>query len=166
MRKTYRLSACALFLSIAILGVSQGSAAANYVYEKVNTYQSDTNCTSGRSETSHGANNNGYFKADTTSRYNFFTVWGPINCGKDWNRSAGQIATKIDIYKWDGYQWLLCAATDWLYNGGVQAFDSYYVNSGYLFCGVGYYGTIANGYVWNNAWYGGGVWSGYHYLPA
>jgi hypothetical protein len=94
--------------------------------------------------------------------------------------SQGNVATKADIYKWNGSTWVYCTGTGWVYGGytpGHWGGDIYYAptygasTSSYAgSCGAGYYGVNGAAYVWANPsntgyqWYGGWVWSGYEYI--
>ncbi len=155
-----------LAVAIAMLGMTAQPAGAHYVYQKVVTYASDTTCSGERAETSHGGGG-GYARADVYSWYSLWTPWGQIDCGSDFPRPPGYLADAYDLYKWTGYEWALCRYTAWYYNGSQTHQFAIATNfGGYPPCGPGYYGTVGVGYVWNNAWYGGSSWSGYHYLPA
>lgn len=143
--------------------VVAGPAAAHYIYDKRTTFGSDTNCTGGRGEVSHGPGG-GYAKADTYSWYAQWTPYGNLDCGRDWARPEGYIISAYHYYKWypEYNNWYVCTYTDWISNNVPT--HQWYVWGSWTSppCGTGYYATQAHGQVWNNAWFGGAVWSGYH----
>lgn len=154
--------------AIAPATVAVQPSSADYIYTKVTTYASDTNCTGGRAEVSHG-NGGGYAKADTYSWYaQYGGPWGDVHCARNFARPVNYLITTYDLYKWTGSAWGYCTGWQgWSYNN--VATHQWYVWTNFGTqppCGAGYYGTMQSGYAWNNAWFGGGTWSGYHALPA
>lgn len=157
----------AVIVALGMLGtIGAQPASADYIYQKVTIYGSDTNCTGGRAEISHGSGS-GYAKADAYSWYaQWYPTVGNVHCGRDFARPPGYLAAAFDLYKWNGSAWALCQQTPWNYNTSQTHQWYVWTRYGSPPCGNGYYGTSALSYVWNNQWFGGSVWSGYHYLPA
>jgi hypothetical protein len=88
------------------------------------------------------------------------------HCFTEWTRPPGYIALLFQLYKWTGSQWAVCAGTSWFYNStSAKKLAGFYNYGSSPWCGAGYYGTLSYGFVWNGAWHGGPLWSGYHYLP-
>lgn len=153
-------------LSLAMLALPAVPAEAHYVAERVNTYFSHDNCEDTRSETSHGQSGGGYLRIDSiASRYNRALKWA---CMETYERPAGGHAVKGHFYKWTGSEWALCWQSKWSYNGTpTSRYWAYKDFGSYPDCGSGYYGNNGGGYHEHGGqWYGGWVWSGYHYLPA
>jgi len=135
-------------------------AMAHYVYEDVLVYASDADCTKVRSEISHGSGG-GYSRTDVTPKYLQHTP-----CYTEWTRPAGYIALQYQLYKWTGSQWAVCVGIPWHYNSTpAKKLTAFYNYGSSPLCGPGYYGTLSHGFVWNEGWHGGSLWSGYHYLP-
>jgi hypothetical protein len=81
-------------------------------------------------------------------------------------------AVRLDVYRWNGSNWVVCRATDWSfgYTGvnqwGVTGPEQVFDYGGSSSCGSGWYGTLASSYVWDGSnWQGGGVWSGQEFVP-
>jgi hypothetical protein len=93
-------------------------------------------------------------------------------CG---NGLAGRYAaTRLDVHYWTGSQVVVCTGTDWTF--GYTGFSSFGTPSGPALafsydgftprCSSGWYSTSAGAFVWDgSAWRGGGVWSGWEYVP-
>lgn len=159
-----------LMAMMLLLGNATG-AVADYVYEQGRTHSSSTSCTDTRAETSHGSNGGGYWRADAISLYvGHVFGWGDLHCARNWDRPGGYLRAADQAYKWDSSQgkWVLCADTGWKYNTKTADRFIYSVNYGSSTppCGSGYYGNHGWGQLKNNGkWYGGVIWSGYHWLP-
>jgi hypothetical protein len=97
-------------------------------------------------------------------------------CGSIMSKANGNVATKLDVYRWTGSEWAICRSTDWtlgasgiIFQGDItirigaeQIFDY----GGSAACGPGWYGTLGHSVVWDgSAWRGGNVWSGYEFVP-
>jgi hypothetical protein len=153
-----------LLAVFAAISIPATPAQAHYVYSQADVYRSTGPCVTVRSETSHGTNNDGYFKN------NMYSKWGldqyQTACGNAFARPAGYLTMKNQIYKWDGYQWTMCVDRAWVYNSTTTSSMQVLNNPGYLLCGPGYYGLQTGDFIYNGGWYGGSLWSGYHYLPA
>lgn len=159
-----RRSWLVVLVGIGLMVVTAQPAAAHYVYEDVYVYASDADCTKVRSEISHGSGG-GYSRTDVTAKY-YYPIIG-IQCYTEWSRPAGYIALRYTLLKWNGSSWAVCAGIGWYYNSVVAKKLTASYNYGTRpWCGSGYYGTMSDGYVYNGAWHGGSLWSGYHYLPA
>lgn len=157
--------AAAAAVALATAGAAFAApAAAHYVYTKAKVYASSTNCTGARSETSHG-DGGGYSKADVFSWYRMEApMAGGYDCESNWSRPAGYLATKYQLFKWDGAKWAECKYTDYYYNSSSTHQYAIYTNFGDKApCGAGTYNTMATSYVLNGGqWFGGSVWSGNH----
>lgn len=157
------LAAAAGTLALVLFGASP--AAAHYVYEEAFTYRSNDLCVYDRSEVSHG-DGNGYARVDIDASTVLATPSGAYPCAWGLERPAGYISAKIETYVWLGTYWYLCAQTDWVYNDTTTTELAIQARMiGQPICGESYYATNGVGYVWNNNWFGGAVWSGAHYLP-
>lgn len=113
---------------------------------------------------SHGTGG-GYSKVDgVTQREN--RVLG-TSCSTTHSLGAGYKALRMHLYKWTGSAWGVCASTSYKYNSTTtyKLVQAVYWGSSPR-CGNGYYGTSGGSWHYNGAWYGGSVWSGYHWLPA
>jgi hypothetical protein len=93
-------------------------------------------------------------------------------CGAGLSLPYGWAAVRLDVYKWTGSAWALCRGTNWKYGAtGTNEFGPWgpgdvFVYGGSSSCGPGYYGTLAFAYVWDgSAWRGGGLWSGFEFVP-
>ncbi|WP_205324414.1 hypothetical protein [Glycomyces sp. YM15] len=150
-------------LALVLFGASP--AAAHYVYEEAFTFRSNDLCVFDRSEISHG-DGNGYARVDIDASTVLSTPSGSYPCAWGLERPRGYISAKIQTYVWLGTYWYLCDETNWVYNDTTSTDLAIQARMiGQPICGPGYYATNGVGYVWNNAWYGGAVWSGAHYLP-
>ncbi|MFG3341297.1 hypothetical protein [Glycomyces sp. NPDC048151] len=157
------VAAAAGALALVLLGASP--AAAHYVYEEAFTYRSNDLCVFDRSEVSHG-DGNGYARVDIDASTVLGTPSGSYPCAWGLERPPGYISAKIETYVWLGSYWYLCDQTDWVYNDTTSTDLAIQARMiGQPICGPGYYATNGVGYVWNNNWFGGAVWSGAHYLP-
>lgn len=141
-----------------------GVAQAHYVYGQAFTYYSQDSCESTRSEISHGGGG-GYVKIDgATLRSDRFTG---TSCIIPFDLAQGAKALRYDLWKWNGSQWTVCAGSNYVYNTSVASkWVIYYDFGSAAYCGPGTYGTYGYTFHYNGAWYGGGIWSGNHNLPA
>jgi hypothetical protein len=156
----FGLAVCASIL------LSNSEAEAHTVYNNGYVYASSTNCTWSRADKSHGTGGGQHY-AFTRSKYALYTTRGDLHCGRRWDRPPGYIAARYNNYKWSGQRWQVCTHTSYRYNPQTRHYHQVRVNSGTRPpCGRGHYGTTAFSYVNNGGWYGGTMWSGYHYLPA
>jgi hypothetical protein len=153
-------------LVVALTLTIDTPAEAHTKSQKAYTYASVSNCTWGRADKRHGSGG-GYHYAFTRSKYARWTPWGRMDCGPRWDRPAGNIAARYNNYKWNGESWQVCTYTNYTYNPVTRHYHQVGVSSGYYPpCGRGYYGTTGFSYVKNGGrWYGGRMWSGYHWLP-
>jgi hypothetical protein len=147
-----------------------GPAEAHYVYASGWVYTSETDCTKGRAEISHGYGG-GYSKSDTEAAWRLIDPFtGRIYyCLGGTNRPPGYIRTHILLYRWSAaYQkWYVCRDDGLRYNSQTaQKFTRYVYWGTTTRCGNGYYGTMALHQVYQNGWHGNWLWSGYHWLPA
>lgn len=94
------------------------------------------------------------------------------DCGTVLTLPDGSAASRLDVHKWTGSEWVVCRSTDWIYGrtfrdefGNPMGPGWVYNYGGASSCGAGYYSTTAYAYVWDGAaWRGGSVWSGYEYV--
>ena len=163
----------ALFCSFALAGAAATSALA--ASNSAKTYSGYSMCVKG-----------------TATQYpfsagSFVSRWATVDaepykadCSTPQIVAQGNVATKADIYKWNGSSWVYCTGSGWVYGGytpGHWGGDIYYSatygasTSSYAgSCGSGYYGVSGAAFVWANPsntgyqWYGGWVWSGYEYF--
>lgn len=161
-----------VFSALAVTGVAAASAMA--ASNTAKTYSGPSLCIKGTA-TQYPANSG------------FSSRWAPTDaepytgdCATPLSVSQGNVATKADVYKWNGSTWAYCTGTGWVYGGytsGHWGGDIYYPptygasTSSYAgSCGAGYYGVNGAAYVWANPyntgyqWNGGWVWSGYEYI--
>lgn len=81
------------------------------------------------------------------------------------NMPAGHQYLRRQMYRWNGYEWRMCADSGDTYNTSASSYRAISRAWDRMPCGVGYYGTMANSFAWyNGQWLGGGRWSGYHYF--
>ena len=84
----------------------------------------------------------------------------------DWfgfNLSEGKLALRLQLWKWTGSQWAVCADTNWMYNTATAWRMDF--QGWTTLCGSAYYGNMTNAFAWIGNWIGGGMWSGYQSLP-
>ncbi|MQM26146.1 hypothetical protein GFD30_11270 [Glycomyces sp. NEAU-7082] len=156
------ITAAAGAMAFILLGASP--AAAHYVYQEGHVYRTNDLCVHERSEISHG-DGGGYSRVDVSST-TILAPGGAFPCAHANHKPANNIAAKIQVLAWNGSAWYVCAETAWVYNDHTTwqlIIESRML--GLPWCGTGWYGTMGHGYVWNNAWYGGTMWSGNHWLP-
>jgi len=157
------MTAAAATMAFVLLGASPASA--HSVYEEAFTYRSNDLCVYERSEISHG-DGNGYARVDVYSSTVLATPPTSFPCAWPLERPVGYISAKIQTLVWNGANWHLCDETSFVYNDTTTSELIIQARMiGQPICGPGLYGTLGTGYVWNNAWYGGATWSGYHALP-
>lgn len=100
--------------------------------------------------------------------YSRSTIYSQLPRGTFWNRPPGYIYNQIILFKWNGSGWGSCRDS----GGYTNQVTTYGFFLTWNFgsnppCGVGYYGTAANAYVWDGGRWrgqGGGLWSGYLHL--
>lgn len=154
---------------VGILAVGSQIAYAHYVYDEEFTYYTTTfPCVEGRSEISHG---NGYGYAQSKVRswrvLNFPDPIPPAYCSLKFDRPVNHLKAKVQVVRLPPGEstWQLCYNPGFSYNqsSGFVLYSSKTFTAS-TWCGAGDYGTWAFGYVKNNTWYGGEVWSGTHTL--
>ena len=158
-----------LLLIVGIFAVGSQVAFAHYVYDEGFTYESTTwPCVENRSEISHGS---GYGYAQSKVRSWRVLIPPPplphLYCVKSFNRPSNHIKAKVQVvHKPPGAStWQLCYNPALSFNqstGYILYVSKTFTQSNW--CGPGTYGTWAFGYVKNNTWYGGEIWSGTHTL--
>jgi len=150
---------------VAAILTTSSPANAHVLYQSGKPYQTNDNCVGSRAEVSHGVNNAGYYKADTTS-------WNAISwaqCFATNYRPGGYIAVGQDFYRWSGAAWQVCGSQYWSYNQSSAYKVVTYHNAGRLTCLPGWYYTSAASWVnFGSGWQGGGITSGPtpHWIPA
>ena len=73
--KRYR-AILALIATLSLLAGTVETTSAHSVYTWTETYASDTNCTKGYAEISHGTQDSGYSRVEVESRYRWETPQG------------------------------------------------------------------------------------------
>ncbi len=158
-----------ILLIVGVLAVGSQVAYAHYVYDEDFTYYTTTlPCVEGRSEISHGS---GYGYAQSKVRswrvLNFPNPIPPAYCAKSFSRPSHHLKAKVQVVRLPPGEdtWQMCYNPSYDFNqssGWVLYSEKTFTSSNW--CGSGEYGTWAFGYVKNNSWYGGEVWSGTHTL--
>lgn len=156
------IAAVAVTLAVLLPGIRDATPAwadakssTGFVYRT-----GDADCTEGNATTDHGPTMAGYSWSYLAYTYAWYYVDA---CAQWWHRPPGNVAVKVNFYRWTGSAWGLCAWTDWIYNGS-QAFNAVYGwNFGSPPCGAGYYLTQTGAYNYNGGWNGGWLNSEYHY---
>ena len=85
------------------------------------------------------------------------------------NMDPYNAVVRRELWRWDGYQWALCATNGWLYNEVATSYMYRSQQWSPVPCGRGtyhYYGNYGLSYGWSNGqWHGPGwVWSGSHQI--
>jgi hypothetical protein len=94
-------------------------------------------------------------------------------CGAGLTLPDGWAAVRLDLFKWNGSEWLLCRGTNFKYGAtGVNQWGPWGPQEVFAYgfgggngpppaCGTGWYGTVAYSWAWDGSqWRGGGVYSG------
>lgn len=168
-RQALKLAACAAFAwSFLLLAASQAYAWTWNSHATV--YNTAGLCVQGDAGIDHFQPN--VFSGNLAYDETYALSQG---CGAGLTLPNGWAAARLDVYKWTGTQWAVCSGTNWLYGptgisggdvGGPVGPAQVFPWGGSSVCGSGYYGTLAFAYVWDGAaWRGGGVWSGYEFVP-
>jgi hypothetical protein len=159
--------AVTLTLFIAMFSLTAVPLAyAHYVYEWPTKAVTDNMCVKVRSEVSHGGGG-GYSRGDVQTLSDD-PRW--TECSQATGHAPFYAAThgiQLSVYKYGSNGWYECMRSDFATRS--NAYHSYRDWNYNLPCGPGYYGTYTYGVaqeVTGGSWYGGWVWSGYHYLPA
>lgn len=152
----------ALLITMVVL-FPAGVALAHYVYSHAWTHYSSDNCVWGYAETSHGSGG-GYAKVIVESWRRNVLGW---SCQTHYDRPQNYIRLKYTFWKWNGSEWVVCRDTNFTYNTSTTWTMRRTQDHGTTPpCGTGYYGTQGYGYASHaGTWYGGGIWSGSHWLP-
>ena len=157
-----------VLLVVSALALGSQVAYAHFVYAKVFTYYTTTlPCVQNRAETSHGSGY-GYTKANVWSwkLLQLPDPFGTAYCTIKFDRPQLHIKVKAQVhYKPSGGSWQMCYNPAYKFNQTVtwkETMAKTFNSSSW--CGPGTYGTWNLGYVKNNTWYGGYVWSGTHTL--
>lgn len=158
---------------MAVIVLAADPAAAHYVYDEVNTYQTDSQCVTVRSETSHGSYGAGYAKARTESTQDL-PIWG-LDCRYDKSKPMGWIWARFDYYRYSAAQqtWFFCASVGWTSNQStsIDHVVSRTFGPSVPCGGASSFGTSSFGAVYDNGAYQPtnyasiGIWSGSHALP-
>ena len=153
---------------VAVIIVSTAAPVlAHYVYEKFHSWDGpEGKCVIDRSEISDGKDpTQGYSKVTAWTKSKFNTPLGSYDCTQVWERPAGYISTRAVLYrKSDSGNWGACASTVFKYTGSstsVMDLDKYWSHN----CGHRNYATDGGAWTYfNDAWRGGYIWSGSHFL--
>jgi hypothetical protein len=156
----------AAFALVASIGLTQSPAGATASDSQGWTYRSSSDCTWGGGWTGWPYGDNAGLAGRTESfrdQQYWFPPWLHVDCDQWWDRPAGYVALKVDLMKWNGSSWGVCAWTTWIYNANnTHAVDySYVYPLGSAPCGAGYYYTATLHYQLHDAWHGGGLATGY-----
>jgi hypothetical protein len=168
--KRYR-AILALIAALSLLAGTVETTSAHSISTWTETYASDTNCTKGYAEISHGTQDSGYSRVEVESRYRLETPFGGYDCYTQWDRSAWQIRAKYTLLKKiDGTEdWAWCVNSEWYYNQSTMwafAIEAWHGENYTPPCGHGDYATSGGAFVENGGtWYGGYAWAGQHWLP-
>lgn len=166
-----RLSAALVAVIAAVaVGVSAGQALADVIAEKgILANYGNGMCVQGRSEISDGQYLMGYIKTDVV---NLGDLWGMTgSCNWAESKPPNYLKIKHQLSKFNGVTggWDACWTSNVLYNSTTasELKQGVTFSGSRPYCGNGWYQNLGRSYVLdNNTWYGGALWSGYHYLPA
>ena len=163
-----RRALLALAVSLAASAATAGAALADGRSVSGMMYQAPELCVFGFDNFGHG---DGWGWADVYVDSSTADPWwlGGSHCALRFNRPAGYLAAQWQLWKWRGDlgQWVTCNYSGWQYNGSTSHhFSISKTFASYNVCNAAYYGIMGGGYVYNNGWYGGWLWTGYHWLPA
>lgn len=152
------------WIAVAIAALSLGivaAASAHPVYQQAKL-AGDPLCVYGSASIAEGPDWNG--------GQAFVEGWYQAGArGTRWtakNMPPGYALVKRELYRWNGYEWRLCANSGWL--GATD--DTSYIYRARTWtpmpCGNNsYYGISGASYAWmNGQWHGGYLWSGYHFI--
>ncbi|WP_143590730.1 hypothetical protein [Thermoactinospora rubra] len=158
LRRQVSLSAI-LAIFLVIIAASPAAAETAAVYTHV--YRSDTDCTWSESIISNSGADplaRSYTSADYV-----VSVPYPLHCWERINKSAGNIAVAMTLFKWTGSDWAVCSDSGFYYNTIYS--HSWEITLSYLRimrrCGSGSIGNSTGSYVYNGEWHGGWNWSGH-----
>lgn len=161
-----RLTIVTSIVALAGLSAFAGQAVAHTIGSGQYVYRTGDLCTRSISTMWHD-NGNPRLAVGTEAAQGSFGVGGfNLDCVNAFTRPAGYIALHWTLFKWGPAQnaWLNCSSAGWFFNGSPNWQISRGNSWGSKPCGSGYYGVMADSFVWNGGWYGGGNWSGYEYL--
>jgi hypothetical protein len=160
-RHLFRRLVAVAAATAAFVGLAAAPASA-YTADDVYYFRSDNDCLWGQAEIDSAGTQGVQSDVLTLSLVEAPVV--QLNCSWLYDRPIGWLATNIQNWYWDGYSWLLCRESGWLYNQSVSSSNSYSWSLG-LACGTGWYGTYGFGYAWrDDKWQGGNVWSGAEHI--
>lgn len=174
MPQTLRMPTLLGLLLAALVATLVPSSPAEAHYKKTDalTYVSEFLCTQGVDEISHGRDGLGFVRSWTHAKTRTnFGPGGTAACSRSTSMAPGYIALKTHILKWDSRagRWGICLWHDeWQFNRSWASGLGFNQDLNLVAaCGNGFYGTQAGHYLkMNSEWWGGWLWSGYHYLPA
>lgn len=153
-----RTAAILAVASVAALTSFVGVAAAHFVYTS-GDYVKGPVCVLGGSGIADGpAANGGQAIAEVWTQ-----TFANGVCWTAKNYAAGYQALRRELWRWNGYEWRLCATNGWTYNGSASSYRSDSKAWAPMPCGGGWYNHLAYGFVFHNGqWLGGGRWAGNH----
>jgi hypothetical protein len=168
-RRVLKLHMCGISVFLFVVAAPYHSALGWTFVSKVTLYDGPGLCVQGESGIDH-------LRPDAFSGNLAYAGTYALSqgCGAGLTLPDGWAAVRLDVYRWTGSDWALCRGTNWRYGGtGIDPHFGYPVGPGEVFdyggfssCGQGYYGTLAFAFVWDgSAWRGGGLWSGYEFVP-
>ena len=129
-------------IALPVLGamlMPMSSANAHYVYQQPELYRTSADlCVDGYAEISHGGGG-GYTKVKVQARFG----QDGVPCANiNWDRPAGYLAVKTQLWKWGNGNWSLCRDDPWNMNNGNGSGHEEIKNYGTRTpCGDGWYGV-------------------------
>lgn len=166
MSRRWRVSALSLITILLLIPWTTATAvAAGSSSRDGYTYRSASDCQWTKSVI--GTTDGGRLGVSGTSTkdLHLWTPWGGVNCGqRQATAPAGQLALRLELWKWNGSEWNLCATSDWDYNETrTNDYNILAVIEDGPPCGRGWYGLNTYGYEYNGEWHGGIIYSGDFY---
>lgn len=130
-------------------------ASADYQSHTVIAWQGDIQCVKAQAEATASNVQGPYYDFKATAQAGNDRSGG-CDVGPGNQVPDSHLAVRIEVWRWDGAQWNLCAQSDWAYNIFPAEGWSQEYNGGDAPCGPGWYGDY--GYA---ALQSQGVWYGY-----
>lgn len=142
-----------------------GTAMAHEVVDSGYTMEKDNKCVATDSAVSEGGHGGGETRGHVLATKQYTSPsFGIVACARDWLRPTGYLAVQPDLWYWDGSQVVFCAGLDYSYNSASSSTHGQRIGH-QTPCDATWYGAWTyGGTLFNNAWEGGRIWSGYHWL--
>lgn len=157
-----------VLLSASLVVLAAGPAAADVESQAAYVWEGGSRCTKAFAEVSHGDFNQGYQKAFSEARDEFWTPYGGIHCERRIERPTGWLRVRYDLLKYNKRRdkWLWCAGTQFTKNTAPDYNHHQQWHWETVPCGNGRYKLQTFAHQWyNNAWKGGPLMSPSHYWP-